>query len=78
MTVGRQTIPATTATALEITGHYQIYLKSITNNIDIINDIDTDASNGYSLVADTDYIINMQDLLYLYAASETVVQYMVI
>lgn len=78
MKTGRQVIPATTTTALELSGHFQFYLKSITNNIDVVNPGDSDATDGYTLTADLDYVVATHDTLYLYAASETTVQYMVI
>ena len=76
MLTGRQVIPATTATSLEITGFRQLYIKPITNDINLINSGDTNADNGYTLVANTDYLITMSETLTIYAASETVIQYM--
>jgi acyl CoA:acetate/3-ketoacid CoA transferase alpha subunit len=78
MITGRKTIPATTATELEITGHRLLYIKPVTNDINIINSGDTNADNGYTLTANAEYIITMSESLYIYAASETVVQYMTI
>ena len=74
----QQTVPATTTTLLDVIVPTQMWIKAISNSVYVGYNSDVDNTDGYLLLADTDYVFTAKTPLYIYAASETVVHYITI